>query len=202
MKKKFCCEGSRHLYEHYYTNQAGNGISVFQGYRGQRGHGIGSTIMGLFRSAAPMLKRGLAAFGKQALGTGLQIASDMADGSSFSDSAKLRAREGIKRLASEGVDYLNTGQTGSGYSKKRKRLTRKTTTSRAHHSKHSTVNRNRGRKNEKINEIYFHNGIHSPSELRVPEKRIRLIFSPSHSDINRIRGLCRVSSHFSFGWQC
>lgn len=128
MKKKFCCEASRQFYEHYYANQSGSGISVFQGSYGQRGHGIGSTLAGLFRSAVPMIKRGLAAFGRQALNTGLQVASDMADGQSFSESAGLRARQGIKRLASEGIDYLNNGQqeqTGSGY-KRRRRRTRKT----------------------------------------------------------------------------
>ena len=127
MKKKFCCDASRQFYEHYYTNQSGSGISVFQGSYGQRGHGIGSTLAGLFRSAVPMIKRGLAAFGRQALNTGLQVASDMADGQSFFDSAGLRARQGIKRLASEGIDYLNNGQqeqTGSGY--KRRRRNRKT----------------------------------------------------------------------------
>lgn len=73
------------------------------------------------RSAVPMLKRGLASFGKQALSTGLQVASDMADGASFSDSAKLRAREGIKRLANDGVDYLNANQSGSGYRRVKRR---------------------------------------------------------------------------------
>lgn len=123
MKRKFCCDASRHLYEQYYTNQAGSGLSVFEGYHGQRGHGIGSTLAGLFRSAMPMLKRGLASFGKQALSTGLQVASDMADGNSFSDSIKVRSREGIKRLAADGVDYLNNGstQSGSGYKRRRRR---------------------------------------------------------------------------------
>jgi len=71
----------------------------------------------------PMLKRGLASFGKQALSTGLQVASDMADGNSFSDSIKVRSREGIKRLAADGVDYLNNGstQSGSGYKRRRRR---------------------------------------------------------------------------------
>jgi hypothetical protein len=169
MRKKFCCESSRHLYEQYYDNQAGSGISVFQGSYGQRGHGIGSTLAGLFRSALPMVKRGLAAFGKQALNTGLNIASDMADGKSFSDSAGLRARQGIKRLATEGIDYLNNGgqseQTGSGYKRrrqtraKRKRFSqniaprRRTTRKRKGSSKRKTK-RGRKRRANRVRDIF------------------------------------------------
>jgi hypothetical protein len=123
MKKKFCCDASRQSYENYYVGQAGSGLSVFQGSRGQRGHGIGSTLAGLFRSALPMIKRGLTSFGRQALSTGMQVVGDMADGQNFSDSAKLRTRQGIKRLAQDGVEYLNGDQGGSGY--KRRRVAKK-----------------------------------------------------------------------------
>jgi len=75
-------------------------------------------LSGLFRSAVPMLKRGLSAFGKQALSTGLQVASD-------GEAARLRARQGIKRLADDGVEYLQSDQTGSGYRKRRKVVKRK-----------------------------------------------------------------------------
>ena len=147
MKRKFCCDSSRQLYENYYVNQSGHGITVFQGSRGQRGHGIGSTLVGLFRSAVPMLKRGLAAFGKQALSTGLQVAGDMADGQSFSESAKLRARQGIKRLAEDGVSYLqNESQTGSGF--KRRRITQ-SVESRADVEKGKTREKSIAEENEK-----------------------------------------------------
>ncbi len=48
----------------------------FKRSRGQRGHGFGSVLSGLFRSVMPMLKR----IGKQALTTGAYIASDMLGG--------------------------------------------------------------------------------------------------------------------------
>ena len=69
MRKKFCCDASKHLYENYYVDQSGSGLPVFVGSRGQRGHGLGSILSGLFRSALPMLRRGLATFGKHALKT-------------------------------------------------------------------------------------------------------------------------------------
>ena len=119
MRKPFCCDASRHLYESYYTNQSGNGLPVFSGSRGQRGHGLGSILGGLFRSALPMLKRGLAAFGKHALKTGLDIANDVVSGDQFKESAKRRIPEGIKRFA-QSQDIIP--QSGHG-SRKRRSLT-------------------------------------------------------------------------------
>ena len=89
MKRKYCCEASRGMYEDYYINQAGSGLPVFQGYRGQRGHSLGSMLSSVFRSAVPMIKRGLATFGKHALKTGLEIAEDVTQGKKFSDAARI-----------------------------------------------------------------------------------------------------------------
>ena len=118
MRKKFCCDASRGLYEDYYMNQSENGVNVFQGSRGQRGHGLGSMLSGLFRSAMPMLKRGLAIFGRHALRTGAEIANDVADGESLGNSARRRVSEGIKRI---NPSEFFIPQTGSG--RKRRRVT-------------------------------------------------------------------------------
>ena len=119
MKRKFCCDDSRGAYEDYYLQQSGSGLPIFQGSRGQRGHGLGSMLSGLFRSAVPMIKRGLATFGKHALKTGLEIAGDVADGASFKDSAKARILPsilpGIKRFADE---EIFSNQSGSGRRRK------------------------------------------------------------------------------------
>ena len=121
MRRKFCCDASRSMYEDYYMQQSGSGLSVFQGSRGQRGHGLGSMLSGLFRSAVPMLKRGLATFGKHALKTGLEIAGDVSEGKSFRDSARDRIvptiLPGIKRFAEA---ELFNNQSGNG--KRRKRV--------------------------------------------------------------------------------
>lgn len=106
------------MYEDYYVNQAGSGLPIFQGSRGQRGHGIGSVLGGLFRSAMPMLKR----IGGQALRTGAQIASDMTSGKSFSESASKRISEGINRLLE--TDSVSN-QTGSGRRRTLKRKIKK-----------------------------------------------------------------------------
>jgi hypothetical protein len=121
MKKPFCCEASRLAYEDYYLQQSGNGLSVFQGARLQRGHGIGSFLSGLFRSAWPLIQTGAKALGKHALRTGLQIANDVADGDHIVEAAKRRVPEGIKAFTSS--NNFNT-QSGSG-GKRRKRSLRR-----------------------------------------------------------------------------
>lgn len=127
MRHKFCCDASRGMYEDYYLHQSGSGLPVFHGSRGQRGHGLGSMLSGLFRSAFPLIKRGLASFGKHALKTGLEIANDVVDGSSFKEAAKTRVLPGIKRFAE---NEIFSSQSGSG---KRRRKTRKSVKKR--HSK-------------------------------------------------------------------
>ena len=124
MRRKFCCDASRGMYEDYYMQQSGSGVPVFQGSRGQRGHGLRSMLSGFFRSAMPVIKRGLTTFGKHALKTGLEIAGDVAEGKSFKDSAKDRFLPtivpGIKRFAEE---ELLSSQSGSG--KRRRKSSRK-----------------------------------------------------------------------------
>lgn len=120
MKRKYCCDASRPMYEDYYISQAGSGLPIFQGSRGQRGHGFGSVLGGLFRSAMPMLKR----IGGQALRTGAQIASDMVSGKSFSESAAKRISEGINTFLPQNSDSVQTG-SGARRTRKRKRGVKK-----------------------------------------------------------------------------
>jgi len=103
-------------------DQSGNGMPVFVGGRGQAGHGLGSMLSSLFRSAFPMIKRGLATFGKHALKTGLEIADDMVQGESFKNSATKRVPDGIKRFATS-ANFIN--QSGSGRVKRSRRVKRK-----------------------------------------------------------------------------
>lgn len=96
---------------------------MFAGSYGQKGHGLGSLLSGLFRSAFPMIKRGLSTFGKHALRTGLEIATDVVDGESFGNSARRRVPDGIKRFTST-ANFSN--QSGSG----RRRIIRKRSASK------------------------------------------------------------------------
>ena len=49
MKKPYCCEASRALYEDYYTKKSGWELPIFYGARTQRGYGIDSVLGCLFR---------------------------------------------------------------------------------------------------------------------------------------------------------
>ena len=63
-------------YTEYYARQAGGALPYFAGAQYQRGHGLGSLLGGLLRSAMPLIKRGVVALGKGALKTGVRIADD------------------------------------------------------------------------------------------------------------------------------
>ena len=122
MKRKYCCDASKSLYEEYYVNQAGSGMPVFQGSRGQRGHGFGSVLSGLFRSAMPMLKR----IGKQGLITAASIASNVLGGQNFGESARMRVRDGINTFLEPGQFSEQSGG-GRRRTYKRKAYTKKVT---------------------------------------------------------------------------
>jgi hypothetical protein len=106
----------------YYSDQCGAGMNVFQGARGQRGHGLGSMLSGLFRSAWPILKNfGLSigkAFGRKVLETGANVVSDVVSGTKVQESMDRRVPEGLKEFTG-----TNFGQTGSG--KRRGRSSKK-----------------------------------------------------------------------------
>ena len=138
MKRKFCCDSSRRMYLEHYA-QSGYGVPVFVGYRGQRGHGLGSILSGFFRSALPIIRRGLGIFGREALSTGSKIANDVADGKNILESAKHRVTERINDF----VPGLFS-QSGSGYRRGRKR--KRTTDKAAPKRKRSRKSGSSGRK--------------------------------------------------------
>ena len=117
MKKKFCCDASRDMYEDSYMRQSGGGdMPVFAGARYQKGHGLGSILSGLFRRVLPFLKANGKNFAVNLLRTGVDVADDVFDGSKkFTDALKERVPQGIKRT----VQDLKF-QSGSGLAKRRK----------------------------------------------------------------------------------
>ena len=114
MRKPFCCDASRALYEDYYTRQSGGEVPVFYSASTQRGHGLGSILGELFRRGLPFLSSGAKILGQQAM----NVASDMIDGKSFQDSAKSRLKEGIKTFVTSNQIIP---QSGSGVRRKRRR---------------------------------------------------------------------------------
>ena len=78
-------------YDDYYAKQVGGALPFFTGARVQKGHGCGSLFSRLFRTVAPLIRRGAVALGKRALPAGAHIAGDVVAGKNVKKSAKRRA---------------------------------------------------------------------------------------------------------------
>jgi hypothetical protein len=110
MKKPYCCDDSRNLYERYYDRQQkGEGeFPVYVGRHMQKGHGLGNILGSLFRRILPVLK----SFAQHALRAGANVLQDVSQGKSWKESA-------IKRIP-EGLRSFSVGeQSGSGQRRKR-----------------------------------------------------------------------------------
>ena len=85
-------------YIDYYTQQAGTGLTGFQGYRYQRGHGFFGRLIS--KAVFPLLKF----LGKRALSTGADIATDvLVNKRNIADAAKERLENEGRELASAGI---------------------------------------------------------------------------------------------------
>lgn len=115
-------------YDPFYGEQVGGGgrgvRNVFIGTRGQRGHGIGSFLGGLFRRALPLISKGARAIGKEAVRAGMHILDDVSENNmSFKDSLRNRMAESginLKRKATEKIHDLMEGRGYKGVVAKRR----------------------------------------------------------------------------------
>ena len=114
MRKPYCCEASRSMFDQYYTHQqkGGGDFPVYVGKYRQRGHGLGNILGSLFRRILPFLK----SFAPIALRTGANIVEDVSKGKSWKDSAFTRVPETISSVA-----FGKANQSGSGVRRRRKR---------------------------------------------------------------------------------
>lgn len=110
-------------YEDYYKQQAGNGISPhwFKGAQYQRGHGIGSFLGGLFRTALPLLKKGGIAVGKELFNAGSRVLGDIGEGTAPKEALKERLGESVSNLKRQATDKVFSFLRGEGYKIKRRR---------------------------------------------------------------------------------
>src|SRR5258705_2159836 len=110
----------------YYNATAGGGVgTVFVGQRYQRGPGLGSFFAGLFRSAMPLITRGLKALGRQALSSGGEVLAEVMHCQPLRESFVSRTRDGAQILGGKLKRKLDEFQSGSGA----KRLTQGDSTS-------------------------------------------------------------------------
>lgn len=95
-------------YATYYTHQLGNGLDIYSGRVGQRGHGLGGMLSGLLRGITPMFKSIGSSIGKTLLHTGLNVARDISSGSSLSHSLKRRGKQAGLDILKRGVGSILT----------------------------------------------------------------------------------------------
>ena len=91
----------KNQYMDYYMNQAGGHMPAFVGARYQKGHGLGNMLRTLTRFALPLIKKGAALFGKQALKTSMDVAGDVIAGQNIKTAAKQRVSQGLKNLINQ-----------------------------------------------------------------------------------------------------
>jgi len=133
MKKPYCCEASRHLFDQYYTRQqrGGGDFPVYAGRMRQRGHGIGDIFRSIWRFISPVLKT----LAPHALRAGANIVEDVSSGNTWKDSTfkhvptvvkkfpeaisnVVSARSKTKDISTDVAESKE--QTGSGIRRRRK----------------------------------------------------------------------------------
>ena len=107
---------SNNPYAEYYRNQAGSGLTKYEGIQYQRGHGFFGT---LFSSIIKPLVKYL---GRKALETGVSLGSDVMKGQNFKESLKSNLKRTGEVMIDDGAKRAKKYvQTGNGKRKKRRR---------------------------------------------------------------------------------
>lgn len=131
-------------YSRYYTNQAGNGLAGFEGYRFQKGYGFFGRIFKTF--AKPLMGY----LGRKALRTGRDIVEDVLGGKNLKSASKRRVMDTIGDMGSDVSKRF--AQSGSGFpaaSIKRKRARPKRPVARKTRRKRKTKRKTAKRKTVK-----------------------------------------------------
>ena len=106
-------------YVDYYTRQAGGNVGpVFVGSPYQQGHGIGKFLSNLFRTVFPLFKRGVKAFGKEAVNAGFGVLRYQINRKPLKNNLKDRMGNAGNSLIKKAGTKIDT-MHGSGYKRKR-----------------------------------------------------------------------------------
>ena len=122
MKKLYCCDASRDLYEQYYTQQQKGGADfpVHVGVIRQRGHGIGSVFASLYRRILPFVK----SLAPRVLRSGAELIDSVAKGKTWKQAAKDVMKTQLPEALTK-IAFSDDNQSGSGLRRKRSLSSRK-----------------------------------------------------------------------------
>ena len=117
MRKPYCCDASRNLFEQYYVQQQKGGADfpVHVGVYRQRGHGIGSVFASIYRQILPFIK----SLAPRALRAGAEIIDDVSKGKTWKQAAKDAVIGRLPETISK-VAFGDGNQSGSGRRRERK----------------------------------------------------------------------------------
>ena len=115
MKKPYCCEASRHLFNQYYSNQqkGGSDFPVYVGRARQRGHRLANIFKNIWSFLFPAIKT----IAPHAMRAGADFVEDIGTGTNWRESAMKHGSTVVKQIPdaiSAGV-AARRNQSGSGY---------------------------------------------------------------------------------------
>lgn len=124
MRKPYCCEGSQHLFNKYYSRQqkGGGDFPVYVGRVRQRGHGIGDIFKSIWSFLFPAIKT----IAPHAIRAGANIVEDVTSGNSWKDSAMKHGAAVAKEIPSAISAGVAARNNQSGTGRRRRRKSKKT----------------------------------------------------------------------------
>ena len=98
---------------------------MFSGSQYQWGHGLGSILSGLVKSALPIIKKGALSLGKTALRTGLRTVHDAMSGKNAKSAFLKNVKEAGNELLSNSMNYVLTPQRNKSNERKANTISQK-----------------------------------------------------------------------------
>ena len=123
MRKPYCCEGSQHLFDQYYSRQqkGGSSFPVYVGRARQRGHGIGDIFRNIWSFLFPTIK----SIAPHAIRAGANIVEDVTSGNSWKDSVMKHGSTVAKQIPSAISAGVAARKNQSGTGRRRRRMPKK-----------------------------------------------------------------------------
>jgi hypothetical protein len=119
MKKQYCCEASRHLFNQYYSNQqkGGSDFPVYVGRARQRGHGLAN----IFKNIWSFLFLAIKTIAPHTMRAGADFVEDIGNGTNWRESAMTHGSTVVKPIpdAVSADVAARRNQSGSDYRRRR-----------------------------------------------------------------------------------